>query len=284
MKLPERNKIKSQEMLEVFKFDLLEFFNQDDRFQNRYWYMTKFNSIINFVKSILAEQKECRILDLGCAQGNYSLTLSKRYEVIGVDIRSHFIKYAMLKKEPLEDAIFLCTDAEGLPFKNDSFDLVICSEVIEHVGDPQKVIKEIRRILKSSGNLIITTPNGNCLLFIFHKTFENFLRIPANERKRMLYSTLGHLFLFREKEIESLLANCGFRQSIKTRIYSLALGQSIPPAKLESVFHSRRILWFPKLFKFIPLSIFGRIEIRINSLPIIGSLLGRDLIYVFQKI
>lgn len=279
-KQPKRNKIKSSEMWEVFRFDRIEFFNPDDRFQNKYWYMNKFQTILNFTEKVLATKKQCRILDLGCAQGNYSLTLSKKHETIGIDIKSNFIKYALMKKEPSEDAIFLCASAEDLPFENDSFDLVLCSELVEHVANPKKMIEETKRILKPKGHLIVSTPNGNCLLFISSKSFKDILKVPIDERKRILHTYAGHIFLFREREIESLLENSNFKIVKKIGIYSLALGQSIPPARINSNRTPSRILWLPKLFKFIPLPTFRKIEMQINSLPIIGSLLARDLIYI----
>lgn len=49
-------------------------------------------------------------------------------------------------------------DIEKLPFKNKSIDLALCFEVIEHVADPQEAINELRRIIKPSGKVILTTP------------------------------------------------------------------------------------------------------------------------------
>lgn len=53
--------------------------------------------------------------------------------------------------------------AEALPFSDESFDVVICREMIEHVQDDQAVFKELRRVLKTGGYLLITTPNAYTL-------------------------------------------------------------------------------------------------------------------------
>jgi len=52
------------------------------------------------------------------------------------------------------------TDAAHLPFKDQTFDVVICREVIEHVPDADATFQEIKRVLRSEGYLLITTPNG----------------------------------------------------------------------------------------------------------------------------
>ena len=55
---------------------------------------------------------------------------------------------------------FIC-DAKTIPVDDDSFDAVICTEVLEHVFDPQAVIKELSRILKPGGRLLLTAPLGS---------------------------------------------------------------------------------------------------------------------------
>lgn len=53
-----------------------------------------------------------------------------------------------------------CTaDAKRLPFVDNSWDLIVTSECVEHTGDPQQAIREMLRILKPGGNLVLTTPN-----------------------------------------------------------------------------------------------------------------------------
>jgi 2-polyprenyl-3-methyl-5-hydroxy-6-metoxy-1,4-benzoquinol methylase len=245
--------------------------------------MSRFQIIMDFVEQVAAEKQQYRILDIGCAQGNYTLTLSKKYEVIGIDIRSDYIEYALMKKEPSEDAIFLSASAEYLPLKNNSFDLIVCSELIEHIADPEKMIREAKRLLKSNGSLIVSTPNGNCIRFIFYRSFKDILGIPIYERKRILYTAYKHVFAFRERELESLLETCGLQIIMKKRLCSLALGQSLPWNREDSNRTPSRVIWLPEILRFIPLKIIMKLEERVNQLPLLGSSLARDLLCVCKK-
>jgi len=69
----------------------------------------------------------------------------------------------MVKKR-YKELKLIRADAHNLPFKNNSFDLVICTEVLEHVVNPEKVLGEIKRVLTNDGIAIVEMDSGN---FIF---------------------------------------------------------------------------------------------------------------------
>lgn len=100
--------------------------------------------------------------------------LKRGYSVIGIDISHSFLTVArkMLDQKGL-DAKLVVSEAINLPFCADVFDLCLCSEVIEHVKDPEVLLEEISRVLKSSGKLILTTPSNiglaNVILITKHK-------------------------------------------------------------------------------------------------------------------
>jgi 2-polyprenyl-6-hydroxyphenyl methylase/3-demethylubiquinone-9 3-methyltransferase len=97
-----------------------------------------------------------KLLDLGCNRGFY-ISQYKNGQAFGVDIA-----YAVLKKahERFPQGQFIEGDAQNLSFiRSNSFDSILCSEMIEHVPFPQKVFTECYRILKPQGLLLITTPN-----------------------------------------------------------------------------------------------------------------------------
>lgn len=94
-----------------------------------------------------------RALDVGCAYGFVVELLSRLgYEAVGVDVSS----YAARRGKGVVQA-----DAEHLPFRGETFDLVTCFAVLEHLFDPGKALKEIYRVLKPGGVLVATTPNVN---------------------------------------------------------------------------------------------------------------------------
>ena len=98
-----------------------------------------------------------RLLDAGCAQGDlYNLTKTKYAEIYGVDIDTNALKEAK-RKGYLVTKVDL--NRETLPFKDSSFDAVACLDVIEHLMNPRHLLKEIYRVLKKEGELVISTPN-----------------------------------------------------------------------------------------------------------------------------
>jgi 2-polyprenyl-3-methyl-5-hydroxy-6-metoxy-1,4-benzoquinol methylase len=94
-------------------------------------------------------------LDVGCAYG-YAVNIlsSLGYDAYGVDIS----KYGIKKAKELYPADFLVCDVQkGLPFSKDSFDLITCFEVIEHLSSPLQAIRNMFTLCK--GVMICTTPN-----------------------------------------------------------------------------------------------------------------------------
>jgi len=98
-----------------------------------------------------------KVLDLGCGTGYGSFMLYDHgNEVTGTDISSDAIAYAQKK---YSGPHYICCPAENIVAGNDYYDAVTSFEVIEHVQEAKKVLKEICRVLKSGGDLFISTPN-----------------------------------------------------------------------------------------------------------------------------
>lgn len=121
---------------------------------------TEWHKIVqSFLESNSIKNKS--VLEIGCGYGSLSVYLSKLGgKVTGVDISSEAIKIskknAMLFNQKIK---YLESNAINLPFKDNSFDLVVCCDTLEHIPDYNKAIDEIIRVSKSSGKIIITTPN-----------------------------------------------------------------------------------------------------------------------------
>ena len=100
------------------------------------------------------------VLDLGCGDGALTRFIcQKKAKVIGVDNQELGLKFAreFLKSQGLEAKLILASVYEtALPA--DSVDFIVASEVIEHVAEPDKLLKEARRILKPGGLIILSTP------------------------------------------------------------------------------------------------------------------------------
>ena len=100
-----------------------------------------------------------RILDVGCAVGYGAARLAEvAAEVQGIDLYAEGILYAQ-RRYAKENCHFQVADACATPFPDDSFDLVVSFEVIEHVDDPEAFVRSIRRMVKPGGIAILSTPN-----------------------------------------------------------------------------------------------------------------------------
>lgn len=103
------------------------------------------------------------LLDLGCADGTYTVHLAKGFDrVDAVDIEPERLRdfEARLVAHPLSDRITVAQmSAEDLQFPDVTFDVVTAIEVLEHVGDLDRTLVEIHRVLKPGGRLLVTSPN-----------------------------------------------------------------------------------------------------------------------------
>lgn len=100
--------------------------------------------------------KRERLLEVGCGAGNI-LEKAPPGNLFGVDISAFILAKARQKLR--EKARLTRADAQNLPFKDQVFKRVICSEVLEHLLDPSASLKEIARILNHQGIAIISVPN-----------------------------------------------------------------------------------------------------------------------------
>lgn len=115
----------------------------------------RFAKVLDLFQKIKGE----RLLDIGCGDGYFTNLLKeamKAKEVFGIEIASDAVASA---KEKGIKVVQLDIDEADFPFEDNYFDAVYCGEVIEHLFDPDHLLKEIRRVLKPGGTCVITTPN-----------------------------------------------------------------------------------------------------------------------------
>lgn len=113
-------------------------------------------------RAIASCLKNMKVLDAGCGTGYGSLLLSQfAKEVVGVDISLESIEWCKDHYSAQENLTFIQSSLESLPFNDAEFDCIVILEVIEHVDEniQKKFLKEAKRILKSNGTLVISTPN-----------------------------------------------------------------------------------------------------------------------------
>ncbi len=100
-----------------------------------------------------------KILDVGCGNGNISRALgSLGHQVLGIDLSPESVRKAT-ELNTFPNVAFQVINAEQLQIERD-FDVVVCSEVLEHLNEPQLLVKELSRLVATGKLLIVTVPNG----------------------------------------------------------------------------------------------------------------------------
>lgn len=125
-----------------------------------------YRQLIIDVTQALNPRENWYVLDAGCGTGNFLYHLRQsfpRIKALGIDYSPAMLNRARLKvkKMPLKGQELFFQEVnlnEGLPFKDEEFDGVICVNVLYAVNDPVFLLEEICRVLKNSGRMILVTP------------------------------------------------------------------------------------------------------------------------------
>ncbi len=117
---------------------------------------------VDFIVTSLTQSLplQARILDVGCGNGVISRHLARvGFNVTGVDVSEKTIEKAKAITT-LPNVTFLKKSAEELVASGETYDAIICSEVLEHLDNPGALIKVLYASLAKHGKLIVTVPNG----------------------------------------------------------------------------------------------------------------------------
>lgn len=170
---------------EVYKFAHKHFSQRDIEIGIKDWKQR--SSILLYWLRKLKVSYKSKILDCGCGIGICCKILKENgyKKIIGIDI----------DKNKLDFAKQFCNvkrmNCENLNFPNKSFDVIIALNIIEHLRNPQKFLYEVKRILRTRGLLIISTPNTSLLRKLLGKTdlcpehlhywsYRKFIRLIKN--------------------------------------------------------------------------------------------------------
>ena len=125
------------------------------------------------------EPQEVRVLDVGCGTGvNVTIPLANAgYSVMGLDFDPASIDRARQLARGLRNIEFICGPVESLQSQQ-PFHVVICSEVLEHLQNPDVLVRQIAAALKDGGLLLVTVPNGFGYFEVDSFCWRMFSRYP----------------------------------------------------------------------------------------------------------
>jgi len=147
-------------------------------------HMTRYMFSAQFVKNK-------RVLDLGCGcgYGSYYTARNRANIVVGIDKSTEAIEFSK-RRYSANNLAFLLADVSSLPFSSAAFDVILAFELIEHVQDYKAMLTEVKRVLASSGVLVVSTPNKET-----YKTKNEFhiKEFTLSEFRRTLQNLFKHV-------------------------------------------------------------------------------------------
>jgi SAM-dependent methyltransferase len=221
-----------------------------------------------------------RVLDIGCGTGRHTTAVFDlgRSFVVGADAsesdlrqagrRLHFHK--QMAEHPTGTWALSVADVTRLPFVDDSFDVVICAEVLEHIRKHHQALTELARILKPSGDLIISVPRRwpERLCWTLSSAYRN---TPG-----------GHIRIYRTDVLIQMVRSKGFRHRHTHHAHSL----HVPYWWLKCLLGVERdMVWPVRLYhRFLTWDMMQKPKMTRSLERLLDPVMGKSVVLYFRKL
>lgn len=189
------------------KFDLLtkrQFSFWSKWYDSRIFRTFYFEKLYGKIIETIAKEKDClkpgrAFLDAACGTGEIIFRLSRDYPEInftGIDFTEAMVKIARQKNKERQNVKILNTDVTKLPFEDQSFDFIVCSDALHHFSDPESSVKELSRVSRKGAVFLLVDPASNnlkqkILLETFARLLERANRYFSLEETKNLLQQEG---------------------------------------------------------------------------------------------
>ena len=150
---------------------------------NNFWFYRK-TEFIGILLEKLKLNKNIKILNIGAGTGNDIETIKKFGQISVLDIDKKVLD--LIPNNLVKEKVI--ADACNLPFDNNSFDLVVSFDVLEHIKNDNQAVLEIKRVLKFNGLFVFTVPAYNFLFSSHDRYLEHFRRYNKKQIQKLLNS------------------------------------------------------------------------------------------------
>lgn len=234
-----------------YPYDLIEIYQEGAKTGYAYAYANRRKHTLEMVQKVA--KPGASVLDVAAAQGNFSLLLAEMgYEVTWNDLRTELADYVQLKHE-----CGLIHFAPGNVFDLNAagkFDVVLITEIIEHVAHPDEFLRKISRLSKPGGHIVMTTPNGRYVRNHLPK-FSDCADPSQFEGKQFQPNADGHIFLLHPDEIESLARQAGLNVIETETFTNLLTNGHLKTERLLKVLPANAVSLGEKISRSLPLRI-----------------------------
>ncbi|MEL6655774.1 MAG: methyltransferase domain-containing protein [Bacteroidota bacterium] len=172
-------------------------------------YRNRHQFIRRCLRDITAAQPAEKMLNLGAGEGDYdSMIASFGQHLVSCDLNEADVAYAREFNKGNDKITYQVENGLDLSFPDNHFDVIVCIEVIEHVGDPEQLLNEIQRVLKPGGHLLMTFPRQS-----FPWTYDPINRFFAPLGQKRISQgayAFGHDYLINDQEYNRWAAQRNF--------------------------------------------------------------------------
>jgi 2-polyprenyl-3-methyl-5-hydroxy-6-metoxy-1,4-benzoquinol methylase len=166
--------------------------------------LERLRDVPSIARAATSDAPRVRVLDVGCGAGEITSEIARAgFDVVGIDVAEEPLRRARAR-DPELDVRIVAPDGEW-PLPDASFDAVWAGETIEHVLDTAAWLSQVRRVLRSGGTLVLSTPAHDRLGLLV-------LALSARRFDEHFNPRSDHLRFYTRRSLARLLADFGFEQ------------------------------------------------------------------------